>query len=185
MLRTWSLERRHEQDSPYYYAELPRGGRGSETNYTGQSLCNWVSVLLWRHPYTANTNVHLVYTTFNLRISSDAVQTPTATQHVALWLRDSQQSSRSTMPQPFCTADINTDDRVAGMIWSGFRPSDDAQVYGYNTAVNMYVFGAVVRAMKLNDVYWRQPRLAKLARDLCGTIKCAACDSMGQLQGVC
>ena len=38
MLRTWSLERRHERDSPYYYAELPRGGRGSETNYTGQSL---------------------------------------------------------------------------------------------------------------------------------------------------
>ncbi len=60
------------------------------------------------------------------------------------------------------------------MIWSGFRPSDDAQVYGYNTAVNMYVFGALVRAMKLNDVYWRQPRFAKLARDLCGTIKCAA-----------
>ena len=60
---------------------------------------------------------------------------------------------------------------AVGMIWSGFRPSDDAQVYGYNTAVNMYVFGAVVRAMKLNDVYWRQRRFAELARDLCGTIK--------------
>ena len=59
-----------------------------------------------------------------------------------------------------------------GMIWSGFRPSDDAQVYGYNTAVNMYVFGAVVRAMKLNDVYWRQARFTELARDLCRTIRC-------------
>ena len=57
------------------------------------------------------------------------------------------------------------------MIWSGFRPSDDAQVYGYNTAVNMYVFGAIMRAMKLNDVYWRQRQFAELARDLCGTIK--------------
>ncbi len=63
------------------------------------------------------------------------------------------------------------------MIWSGFRPSDDAQVYGYNTAVNMYVFGALVRAMELNYVYWRQPRFARLARDLCGTIKCAASGS--------
>ncbi len=60
------------------------------------------------------------------------------------------------------------------MIWSGFRPSDDAQVYGYNTAVNMYVFGAVVRAMKLNEVYWRQVRFTELARDLCRTIRCRA-----------
>ena len=58
------------------------------------------------------------------------------------------------------------------MVWSGFRPSDDAQVYGYNTAVNMYVVGAVVRALKLNDVYWKQPRFAKLGRDLCRTIRC-------------
>ena len=43
MLRTWSLERRHEQDSPYAYAELPRGGRGSKTNYTGQSLRDWAN----------------------------------------------------------------------------------------------------------------------------------------------
>ena len=38
MLRTWAIERRHEQDSPYYYAELPRGGRGAESNYTGELL---------------------------------------------------------------------------------------------------------------------------------------------------
>ena len=45
MLRTWSLERRHERESPYAYAELPRGGRGSESNYTGQSLRDWAGVL--------------------------------------------------------------------------------------------------------------------------------------------
>ena len=40
MLRTWALERRHEEGSPYYYAELPRGGRGAKSNYTGASLCD-------------------------------------------------------------------------------------------------------------------------------------------------
>ena len=37
MLRTWARERRHEEGSPYYYAELPRGGRGAQSNYTGES----------------------------------------------------------------------------------------------------------------------------------------------------
>ncbi len=88
MLRTWSLERRHEQDSPYYYAELPRGGRGSETNYTGQSLHDWISVC----------SGGITYRNMTLPSESErCTANPTVTQHIALWLRDAQQSSRSTM----------------------------------------------------------------------------------------
>ncbi len=36
MLRTWALERRHEESSSYRYAELPRNGRGPPSNYTGE-----------------------------------------------------------------------------------------------------------------------------------------------------
>jgi hypothetical protein len=34
-LRTWATERWHEERSTYRYAELPRGGMGPESNYTG------------------------------------------------------------------------------------------------------------------------------------------------------
>ncbi|GLC68025.1 hypothetical protein PLESTF_000636900 [Pleodorina starrii] len=58
LLDTWTTEQRHETDSPYRYAELPREGRGAPSNYTG-------------------------------------------------------------------------------MIWSGFRPSDDPNTYGFNIPVNV------------------------------------------------
>ena len=42
-----------------------------------------------------------------------------------------------------------------GMSWSGFRPSDDPQQYGYNVPVNMYAQGALERALQLNTLVWR------------------------------
>lgn len=56
------------------------------------------------------------------------------------------------------------------MSWSGYRPSDDPQVYGYNVPVNMYAAGALERALALNERVWRSAglgaRAAALAADI-------------------
>jgi uncharacterized protein len=57
------------------------------------------------------------------------------------------------------------------MIWSGFRPSDDPNTYGYNIPGNMYAWGAVQRARALNAQYWQDDSLEALALDLSNTIK--------------
>jgi hypothetical protein len=44
---------------------------------------------------------------------------------------------------------------LAGMSWSGFRPSDDPQQYGYNIPVNMYAQAALERTLELNAAIWR------------------------------
>ncbi|GLC46965.1 hypothetical protein PLESTM_002001600 [Pleodorina starrii] len=92
LLDTWTMEQRHETDSPYRYAELPREGRGAPSNYTG-------------------------------------------------------------------------------MIWSGFRPSDDPNTYGFNIPVNMYAAGSLERLVALNDRVWRDPALGAAAARLAAEIR--------------
>ncbi|EIE24364.1 hypothetical protein COCSUDRAFT_14826 [Coccomyxa subellipsoidea C-169] len=92
MVRTWQTEQRHEEASSYRYSELPRGGKGHPSAYTGMS-------------------------------------------------------------------------------WSGYRPSDDPQVFGYNVPVNMYAAGALQRAVTLNDRVWRSAGLGERAARLAAEIR--------------
>ena len=99
LVDTWTTEQRHEEASPYRYSELPRGGKGAPSGFTGMS-------------------------------------------------------------------------------WSGYRPSDDPQVYGYNVPVNMYAAGALERALEVNARVWRSPRFAAAAAKLAGEIR-AGIDAHG------
>ena len=92
LVRTWTVEQRHEELSPYRYSELPRGGRGPPSAFTGMS-------------------------------------------------------------------------------WSGYRPSDDPQKFGYNVPVNMYAAGALERALEINAEVWRSPEFAREASRLAGEIR--------------
>ena len=47
------------------------------------------------------------------------------------------------------------------MSWSGYRPSDDPQLYAYNIAGNMYAAGALEAALELNTAVWRSPAFAE------------------------
>jgi meiotically up-regulated gene 157 (Mug157) protein len=58
-----------------------------------------------------------------------------------------------------------------GMSWSGFRPSDDPQRYGYNVPVNMYAQGALERALELNAAIWRSQDFEQRAATLARTIR--------------
>lgn len=57
------------------------------------------------------------------------------------------------------------------MTWSGFRPSDDASVYGYNIPANMHAAGALERALQLNARIWHSERLAERAGALLRDIR--------------
>lgn len=41
LVHTWTVEQHHEQQSTYRYSELPRGGKGDESGYTGMSWCGF------------------------------------------------------------------------------------------------------------------------------------------------
>lgn len=57
------------------------------------------------------------------------------------------------------------------MSWSGFRPSDDAQTYGYNVPVNMYACAAVERALEINKLVWRSAEFEKKAAALAASMQ--------------
>eukprot|EP00123_Amoebidium_parasiticum_P008515 comp18859_c3_seq1/m.20908 comp18859_c3_seq1/g.20908 ORF comp18859_c3_seq1/g.20908 comp18859_c3_seq1/m.20908 type:complete len:593 (-) comp18859_c3_seq1:362-2140(-) len=92
MADIWIIEQNHETKSKYRYMELPRGGLGPESAYTGMS-------------------------------------------------------------------------------WSGYRPSDDQNKYGYNIPGNMYAYGALERALYLNKMIWRMQSFDVKVRKLMNDIK--------------
>jgi len=57
-----------------------------------------------------------------------------------------------------------------GMVWSGYRASDDATKYGYNIPDNMYLAGALERMLELNSAVWEDEdlalRMVKLLEDI-------------------
>lgn len=58
-----------------------------------------------------------------------------------------------------------------GMVWGGFRPSDDKQQHGYNVPVNMYVCAALEKTLLLNSVVWRDPEIEMLAGEMAEQIR--------------
>lgn len=57
-----------------------------------------------------------------------------------------------------------------GMTWSGFRPSDDANKYGYSIPSNIYAASALYKILELNARVWKseplQNKASKLLTDI-------------------
>lgn len=53
-----------------------------------------------------------------------------------------------------------------GMTWSGFRPSDDPNTYGYSIPSNVYAAGALLRVLDMNDAIWHDSDLEKKSKKL-------------------
>jgi meiotically up-regulated gene 157 (Mug157) protein len=60
------------------------------------------------------------------------------------------------------------------MTWSGFRPSDDPNTYGYSIPSNMYAAGALQRALALNAAVWRCRKFHATASKLLADIEAGA-----------
>lgn len=160
MLRTWAVERRHEEQSTYRYAELPRGGKGPESNYTGALGSEKQGGLR----YAGCTRDSCMM----LRGQHGREQP----RHIAAGIRGDCRSLCVLAAQCRYPESAAHDRQCsAGMIWSGFRPSDDPNTYGYNIPGNMYAWGALQRARSLNAQYWQDDSLEALALDLSTSIR--------------
>jgi len=87
---------------------------------------------------------------------------------VRTWVVE-QHHNATTSPYRFTGLDDDgVGNRVGytGMIWSGFRPSDDKNGYGYSIPSNMYAAGALQRALELNRGIWKSTEFEKLASTL-------------------
>eukprot|EP00933_Yihiella_yeosuensis_P065228 TRINITY_DN6893_c1_g8_i1.p1 TRINITY_DN6893_c1_g8~~TRINITY_DN6893_c1_g8_i1.p1 ORF type:complete len:561 (-),score=91.31 TRINITY_DN6893_c1_g8_i1:102-1784(-) len=56
--------------------------------------------------------------------------------------------------------------KYTGMIWGAFRPSDDAQEYGFNVASNLFVASQLEAIANISRTYWKDEILGKDADDL-------------------
>ncbi|GAA1437805.1 glycoside hydrolase family 125 protein [Microlunatus lacustris] len=65
-----------------------------------------------------------------------------------------------------------------GLVWSGFRPSDDACELGFNIPGNMFVAVATAQIAELADQVLQDPALAERAGRLSGSVR-AAVESHG------
>lgn len=73
---------------------------------------------------------------------------------------------------------------IAGMSWSGFRPSDDTTKYGYNIPGNMYAVAALERAAQLNADVWQDAEFGRAASRLAATIRCGLCGTQTAMRAV-
>jgi meiotically up-regulated gene 157 (Mug157) protein len=89
-----------------------------------------------------------------------------------VWTTEQQHEAQSE----YRYAELPRDGRGApsnytGMSWSGFRPSDDQQQYGFNIPVNMYAVAAVERACELNKALWKDRDFGRTAAALAESMR--------------
>ena len=87
---------------------------------------------------------------------------------VRTWVVE-QKHNATTTPYRFAELDkdgVGNPVGYTGMIWSGFRPSDDENGYGYSIPSNMYAAGALQRAVELNRKIWQSAEFEKMASTL-------------------
>jgi len=150
LIDTWTIEQHHEEKSKYRYAELPREGKGPLSNYTGGTPP--FQFLPW--PFSQAPPA----------LPCPVVACRCLTSWFACLLVCLRRPALPCLNNPrHCGP--------AGMSWSGFRPSDDPQMYGYNVPVNMYAQAAVERALQLNAAIWHSKSFEERAGALARTMR--------------
>lgn len=139
-----------ENDGDRY---LGRGGWVGVRNYELDSGCFFIS-LLWDYYKSGEYGVDLLV---REPLVFDAVEAL-----VDMWIVEQHHNHSS--PYSFHGLPNNglgSETRYTGMIWSGFRPSDDANKYGYSIPSNMFAASALQKALLLNSKEWNSERLSE------------------------
>jgi meiotically up-regulated gene 157 (Mug157) protein len=112
----------------------------------------------------------------DLTSSEMVLKEPVIFRAVLLVLRTLQTEQRHMELSQYRYAELPNDGLGApvgytGMVWGGYRPSDDAQTYGYNIPVNMYVHSGVEKLLKLNAVLYKSEAVKRDATVLMQEIR--------------
>ena len=137
---------------------LGRGGWVGVRNYELDSGCFYIS-LLWDFYRSEQYGVEFL---LQEPLIFDAVRTLVDT-----WIVE--QNHNQSSPYRFVElANDGLGGEVAytGMIWSGFRPSDDANMYGYSIPSNIFAASSLQKALVLNKIIWRNVDLERKMKRL-------------------
>ena len=138
-----------ENDEDRY---LGRGGWVGVRNYELDSGCFFIS-LLWDFYKSGEYGVELL---IQEPIIFDAVQ-----ELVDMWVVEQKHDEASPYSFPGLPNDgLGSRSGYTGMIWSGFRPSDDPNTHGYSIPSNMFAASSLEKAIYLNKMEWKNEKLS-------------------------
>lgn len=148
--------------------DIGRGGWVGTRNFEVDSGAYFFN-LLWN--YYSSPNLMYVESFLGSSLIFDAVNLM-----VNIWVIEQKHEELSTYRYIELPRDgLGNPVGYTGMIWTGFRPSDDPTKYHYNIPVNMYAAGALQKILELNEHVWGnedlQIKVAKLLKEVRGGIK--------------
>lgn len=131
---------------------LGRGGWVVTRNYELDSSAYFLH-FLWN--YVTHKDIHAPEMLLNDPIFYDAVDTIINTMIT-------EQNHESESPYRYSELDrdgLGAKTGYTGMSWSGFRPSDDPNTYGYSIPSNVYAAASLYRVLEMNRIVWKDDRL--------------------------
>ena len=143
---------------------LGRGGWVGTRNYELDSSTYFLQ-FLWN--YLTNKDVHAAEHILNEPMVFDAVQVI-----IDVWITEQHHETQS----PYRYSELERDGLgrktgYTGMTWSGFRPSDDPNKYGYSIPSNVYAASALYKVIEINRVVWKHAELHEKASKLLSEIE--------------
>lgn len=155
----WRDPAREDYEDRY----LGRGGWVGTRNYELDSGCFFIS-LLWDYYNSEEYGVDLL---IREPIIFDAVQ-----DLVDMWIIEQNHDKLSRYSFPELPNDgLGRHTAYTGMIWSAFRPSDDANMYGYSIPSNMFAASSLEKAIALNTLEWKNGKLSDKMTTLLSNIE--------------
>ena len=138
---------------------LGRGGWVGTRNFELDSGAYFIH-FLWN--YYQSSDVHGPDKLVDEGIIFDAVSFMIDT-----WITEQHHEEKS----PYRYSELEREGKGApsgytGMVWSGFRPSDDPNKYGYSIPSNVYTASCLERVIRMNDEVWHNQELGDKASKL-------------------
>ena len=143
---------------------LGRGGWIATRNYELDSSVYFIQ-FLWN--YVSNKDIHAPESLLQDPVFFDAITTIVDTM-----ITEQHHETES----PYRYSELERDGLGAktgytGMTWSGFRPSDDPNRFGYSIPSNVYAASALYKVLEMNKVVWKDDVLQKKVVKLLGEIE--------------
>ena len=134
---------------------LGRGGWVSTRNYELDSGAYFINFL---YNYWATT--YSKHSTMALPLLSEPLVFDAVELMIDTWIIEQNHEEKSSYRYSELPREgLGSPVAFTGMTWSGFRPSDDPNVYGYSIPSNIYALGALHRVLAINEAVWMDSKL--------------------------